>query len=163
MVESKVPIAIDQVKNWATERVPTIVDEYVQQGPAVIEKVRGEAEEAILNLAEETLKNMAGQASAQLDNMLRTNKPEFEKVIEDLTSKEGTEIFKLKLKISLENVLKDELEKAAFTANLRRIARIMKEAHKRLEALAKSHEAGKLTDVEKLERRLIVLCKALML
>lgn len=163
MVESNVPTAIEKVKNWATEGIPGILDEYLKQGPAVIQQVRGDAEEAILKLSEETLKNISGQASAQLADMIRTNKPEFEGVIDELTSKEGTEIFKLKLKVTLDEALKDELEKAAFMQELGRWERLMKDAHKRLESLAESHKAGKLTDVQQLERRLIVLFKALML
>ncbi|MDP6118855.1 MAG: hypothetical protein QGF00_13610 [Planctomycetota bacterium] len=163
MVEGQVPVAIDQVKNWAAEGIPDLIDEYVEQGPAVLEKVRAETEDVILKLSGETLKNVSGQASTQLENILRQNKPEFEQVIEELTSEEGTQIFKLKLKITVEEVLKDEMEKAAFTGELRRGGRLMKDAHKRLKALAEAHKAGKLTDLQKLERRLIVLCKALLL
>ncbi|MDP6359993.1 MAG: hypothetical protein QF473_33065 [Planctomycetota bacterium] len=163
MVEGQVPVAIDQVKNWAAEGIPDLIDEYVDQGPAVLEKVRAETEDVILKLSGETLKNVSGQASTQLEDILRKNKPEFEQVIEELTSDEGTQIFKLKLKITVEEVLKDEMEKAAFDAELRRGGRLMKDAHKRLKALAEAHKAGKLTELQQLERRLIVLCKALLL
>jgi len=160
-IQGNIPVAVEGMQTFATEELPELAGAYLTQGQAAIPDLRQQVETAALEYTAQALHNVAGDVDRHMTQLVHKNKDVIKEALGDLAKEEGGEALKDALKHEIERLLEEEFGKQSVVTALARCKRPLQDVKTKLETL-RDTPADKLTDEQALERRLIVLSKALL-
>jgi DNA-binding transcriptional regulator GbsR (MarR family) len=156
------PDAVTRVERFVTDDVPQLAESYLVEAEKSIGDLRKEAEKAILDYSQQTLTGLSGEAKRHMAQIINRNKDMLKDALEELSEDKGGEIFKNALKLEINKLLEKEIGRAQVVAALGKYKRPLMDVQKKLDML-KNTPFEKLNEEQQLERRLIVLGRALLL
>jgi len=160
-IQGRIPFAVEKMQDFATEDVPELAGTYMAQGEAAIPGLRKQIETAALEYSAQALHNVTGEVDRHMAKIIHENNDLLKEAFDDLAQEKGGEALKEALKHEVERLLDEEFGKQSVVTALARCKRPLQDVKKKLEML-KDTPVDKLTEEQALERRLIVLSKALL-
>lgn len=162
MIRQNVPAAVEATQDFAKQTIPALTQQYLDQGEGQMRGLREQGEKALLDYTKGALQDSTGNAMAQVKEMIRKNKPEMQETLDTLSSDEGAALFRTDLKDGFDILLEKEFGKKELASEVASWERLVADVSKKLEQL-KSIPEAQLTDEQRLEVKLIVMCKALLI
>tara|TARA_B100000949_G_scaffold195977_1_gene181397 strand:+ start:889 stop:1611 length:723 start_codon:yes stop_codon:yes gene_type:complete len=157
-VELQIPKVVELGEGYVKGVAPELADQGLGMLVNAIPAIRTQIEHEMLEFFEDQLQQTTKPLIVSLEREITENKPELDDAIRETTNESDYKIFKNKVKILVKKGIIDDFLKN----ELGSMRRLLDETHKKLVTLG-NKDKKQLSDEEKLERKLIVLVKQLLM